>query len=66
MYIKKFKFENYGPIKNFEFLPIFKENGDPKPLVIIGKNGSGKTLMLSSILDSLIELKEKNIMNFLK
>lgn len=59
MYIKKIKFENYGPIKNFEFEPKFDENGNPTPLVIIGKNGSGKTLLLSSLLDGLIELKRK-------
>lgn len=59
MYIKQIKFENYGPISNLEITPKFDENGNPKPIVLIGKNGSGKTLLLGNILDGLIELKRQ-------
>lgn len=59
MYIKQIKFENYGPISSLDITPKFDENGKPKPIVLIGKNGSGKTLLLGNILDGLIELKRQ-------
>lgn len=59
MYIKEIKFENYGPISSLDITPKFDANGKPKPIVLIGKNGSGKTLLLGNILDGLIELKRE-------
>lgn len=59
MYIKEVLFKNYGPISQLEIKPQFDNNGNPKPIVIIGKNGSGKTLLLGNLLDSLIELKRQ-------
>lgn len=59
MYIKEIKIENYGPIINLDITPKFDDNGNPKPIVLIGKNGSGKTLLLGNILDGLIELKRQ-------
>ncbi len=32
----------------------FHENGDPKPVVIVGGNGTGKTIILSYIVNSII------------
>lgn len=66
MYIKRINFQNYGPISNVDITPSFNENGTPKPIVLIGKNGSGKTLLLSSILDGLIELKKKKFNDLLE
>lgn len=59
MYIQEIQFENYGPISNLHITPKFDGNGKPKPIVFIGKNGSGKTLLLGNILDGLIELKRQ-------
>lgn len=59
MYIKKIQIHNSGPIENLFIEPLFAANGNPFPLLLIGKNGSGKTLLLSNILDSLVELKKK-------
>lgn len=59
MYIKEIKFKDYGPISQLDITPQFDQNGNPKPIVIIGKNGSGKTLLLGNLLDSLIELKRQ-------
>jgi predicted ATP-binding protein involved in virulence len=59
MYIKNLKFQNYGPISNVDITPKFNDNGNPQPIVFIGKNGSGKTLLLGNILDALIELKRQ-------
>jgi predicted ATP-binding protein involved in virulence len=64
MYIKEIKIENYGPITNLDITPKFDDNGKPKPIVLIGKNGSGKTLLLGNILDGLIELKRQKFSEF--
>lgn len=58
MYIKKIQMQNYGSIKLLDIEPKFDETGNPLPLVLIGKNGSGKTLFLSNILDSFIEFRK--------
>ena len=34
----------------------FNDNGSPKPLIIVGENGSGKTIFLSNIVDSFYEI----------
>ena len=39
--------------------PPFDENGDPQPIVIVGPNGSGKTIFLSYIVDALAEFAKK-------
>ncbi len=57
MYLQKVNIINYGVIENLEYTPKFNEDGTPKPIVFVGKNGSGKTLLLSNIIHSLIELK---------
>ncbi|MBT6004073.1 MAG: hypothetical protein HOG79_00020, partial [Prolixibacteraceae bacterium] len=59
MYIKKLLFEKYGPVDHLDITPQFDENEKPKPIVFIGKNGSGKTLLLGNLLDGLIELKRQ-------
>lgn len=66
MYITKIQIENYGPLEKLYLNPEFSPNGSPKPLVVIGKNGSGKTLFLSNIVDGLIELKRKKYSNLLE
>lgn len=57
LYLKRAIVKGYGSIKNLDLIPQFNEDGSPKPIVIVGKNGSGKTLLLSQLVDSLIELK---------
>lgn len=57
MYFTKIKIENYGCIKDVEHNFHFDANNNPIPLVLIGKNGSGKTLLLACLVDSLIEFK---------
>lgn len=59
IYIEKIRMQNYGAITNLEYNCQFNENGNPYPIVLVGKNGSGKTLLLSNILHSLIEIKRK-------
>ena len=62
MYLEKINIENYGSIEKLKYKMPFNEHGNPKPLVIIGKNGTGKTLLISNIVHTLIEIK-RNIFN---
>ena len=64
MYLEKINIQNYGPLKHFVLdMPFNKdENGNkttPRPLVIVGKNGTGKTVILSHIVNGLIALKQR-------
>ncbi len=63
MYLKNIHIENYGPIDNFQYSCKFDNEGKPQPLVLIGKNGCGKTLVLVNIIHSLIEIKRKHYDN---
>lgn len=55
MYLKKIVCENMGPISVVDITPGFHFDGNPKPLVIVGKNGTGKSILISNIVDSFIE-----------
>ncbi|SDP39991.1 AAA family ATPase [Selenomonas ruminantium] len=57
MYLKDIVLKNYGPLKNISYSFQFNSDGTPKPTVFIGENGVGKTLLLSNITHSLIEIK---------
>ena len=59
MYLKEISIENYGSIKKLNYKLPFYDNGNPKPVILIGENGSGKTLLISNIVHSLIEMKRK-------
>lgn len=58
MYLKKIALQNVGPIENIELDMRFHDNGNPKPIVIVGGNGSGKTIILSYIINSIISAKQ--------
>ena len=60
MYLSDIHIENYGAIEHIEYKCKFDENGNPLPIVLIGRNGCGKTLLLSNIIHSLIEMKRKH------
>ena len=55
MYIKQLTYRNVGPLRHIDLEMPFTEDGCPKPLIIVGENGSGKSLLVSHIVDSLIE-----------
>lgn len=56
MYIKKIKDENIGPIKEVNINFPFNDDGTPKPIIFVGENGSGKSMLLSNIVDALYEI----------
>ena len=58
MYLKKIVLENIGPVENLKLEMPFYDNGNPKPVVIVGGNGTGKTIILSHIINSLLSAKQ--------
>ena len=56
MYIKKIYNTNIGPIKDAQISFPFNMDGTPKPITIVGENGSGKPTLLSNIVDAFFEI----------
>ena len=55
MYLKKIRCVNTGPIDDVVIEMPF--DGDiPKPIVVVGENGTGKSELLSFVVDSLYEI----------
>ncbi len=58
MYVKRVKLVNYGPIDQLDI--EFPFEGDaPKPVLLVGENGSGKSVLLSHIVNGLVLAKNK-------
>lgn len=58
MYLRSIQLRNTGPILELNLiLPFSGEN--PKPLVLVGRNGSGKSTVISFIVNALIALKQQ-------
>lgn len=56
MYLKQIAIKNIGPIAELSITLPFNENGNPKPLILVGENGTGKTIFQSQIIDSFYEI----------
>ena len=53
MFAKRIQLINYGPIDRLDI--SFPFDGDsPKPIVLVGENGSGKSILLSHIVNGLL------------
>ena len=59
MYLHEIFLQNTGPISECHVKPPFDDNGNPQPIVIVGPNGSGKTIFLSYIVDALFEFAKR-------
>lgn len=56
MYLDNALILNSGSLSDLEISFEFNDNGTPKPTLIVGRNGAGKSNLLSFITDALIEL----------
>lgn len=56
MYLKNIIIKNIGPVEELTVELPFKENNDPKPIIFVGENGSGKTILQSQIIDGFYEI----------
>lgn len=59
MYIESLHYKNIGPLSDLNIQFRKNEKGVPVPLVVVGKNGSGKSILLSNIVDAFYELANK-------
>lgn len=59
MYLQKLLIENLGPINRADFRLPFHSNGKPKPLILVGPNGCGKTTVVSTIVNALVAFKQQ-------
>ena len=56
MYAKRIQLVNYGPIDHLDISFPF-EADTPKPVLFVGENGSGKSILLSHIVNGLVSAK---------
>ena len=56
MYTKRVQIVNYGPIDRLDITLPF-EGDRPKPVLLVGENGSGKSILLSHIVNGLVSAK---------
>ena len=66
MYLRNLHIRNIGPIEKLDLEFELQENFNPKPIILVGKNGSGKTYTLSYIADSFYELAKKQFNDIVK
>ena len=55
MYLSEIHLESVGPLRSFRMQFPFGADGLPKPVILVGQNGSGKTTVLSVVADALFE-----------
>ena len=56
MYTKRIRLLDYGPIEQLDITFPF-EGDTPRPVIIVGENGSGKSILLSHIVNGLVSAK---------
>lgn len=55
MYLKQLYIQHNGPINRLSLNLPFSPDGTPRPCILVGTNGSGKTHLLSIVADALFE-----------
>lgn len=58
MYFKHISLRNVGPIEKINYDFPFTNDGNPKPLILVGTNGSGKSIILSYLLNALMAAQQ--------
>ncbi len=59
MYLKEILLENVASIDFLDLTLPFNDDETPQPVIIVGANGSGKSILLSYITDALIEFAKQ-------
>lgn len=62
MYVKRVQIQNYGPIDILDIEFPFADD-KPKPVLLVGENGSGKSILLSHIVNGLVYAKSVSYSN---
>lgn len=66
MYFKSGLILNSGAIERFQLDASFDADGFPKPIILDGTNGSGKTNFLSILADAFLEIAAQHYVNVLQ
>ncbi|MBR4605868.1 MAG: AAA family ATPase [Lachnospiraceae bacterium] len=64
MYLDKICIRNTGPLDKIDITANFDAE-NPKPIIFVGENGTGKTTILSSLLDAFYEFAGRHYHNVL-
>ena len=56
MYAKRIRLSHYGPIDELDISLPFSDE-EPQPVLLVGENGAGKTILLSHIVNGLMSAK---------
>lgn len=64
--LKRLLIENSGPIERFDARFESTDAGLPKPMILVGENGSGKSTALSFAVDSLLQLASTQFSDVLR
>ena len=59
MLIKRICNRNIGPTENIDIKFYRNDNYTPKPIILVGENGTGKSTVLSNIVDAFYEMAGK-------
>ncbi len=57
MYVKRLQLKNYGPLLDLDIDFPF-DGARPKPVLLAGENGSGKTMSISHIVNAMVQAKD--------
>ena len=57
MYLTRLQLGNYGPLQDLDLRFPF-DGTRPKPVLLVGENGSGKTIALSHIVNAMVQAKD--------
>lgn len=66
MYLKELAIKNIWPINELHVKLPFDENNNPKPIIFVWENGTGKTVLEAQIIDWLYELFSKSFNDIAK
>ena len=59
MYLRNCLIENVGPLEFVDLSLSLDGEGNPQPIVLVGRNGSGKSILLSHVADALVEFAKE-------
>ena len=62
MYLERLQLGNYGPLQDLDIRLPF-DGTRPKPVLLVGENGSGKTIALSHIVNAMVQAKDVTYQN---
>lgn len=66
MHLRECLILNVGPIEDLDLSLELDPRGNPKPVVLVGKNGTGKTIVLAYIVDALAELAKQHFSDIVR